>query len=433
MSRLLIVDDNEQNLYMLEVLLVANGFQVQQACNGAQALELARTNPPDMIVTDILMPVMDGFALCRAWKEDELLKNIPLIFYTATYTDQKDEDFALSLGAERFIIKPAEPERFLAIVRETINNRNLSRPVTSFRTLEEAEYYREYSEALIRKLEDKMLQLEEANRTLERDMVERKRMEDALRKSEKKYLSQLEETVRERTKELNDAQEKLIGQEKLAVLGHLSGSVGHELLNPLGVINNAVYYLKMVLEESGDNVKEYLDIIASEVYKSKKIISDLLNFSRTNTVAMKKHVRLLLLILEILNRQNVSDKIKIINGISSEDFSVFADPDHMEQILENLIRNACQSMPGGGELIINGKNTKDYVEISITDTGCGIPEEHMRKIFEPLFTTRSRGIGLGLAVTKKFIEVNGGHIDVKSVENKGTSVTVTFPVEDGRT
>ena len=90
-------------------------------------------------------------------------------------------------------------------------------------------------------------------------------------------------------------------------------------------------------------------------------------------------------------------------------------------------------MSDGGELIINGKNTEDYVEISITDTGCGIPEENMSKIFEPLFTTRSRGIGLGLAVTKKFIEINDGHIDVKSIENKGTSVTVTFPVKHGRT
>jgi len=116
MSTLLIVDDNQQNLYLLQVLLSANGFQVELASNGAEALELARCMPPDMIISDILMPVMDGFALCRAWKEDEGLKNIPFVFYTATYTDHRDEDFALSLGADRFIVKPSEPDMFMAIV-----------------------------------------------------------------------------------------------------------------------------------------------------------------------------------------------------------------------------------------------------------------------------------------------------------------------------
>ena len=185
MRTLLIVDDNQQNLYMLQVLLSANGFQVEQASNGVEALELARRRLPDMIVSDILMPVMDGFALCRAWKEDERLKNIPFIFYTATYTDQKDEDFALGLGADRFIIKPSEPDRFLAIIRETINNCESRKPIDSPRPLEEAEYYRDYNEALIRKLEDKMLQLEEANRNLEHDISERKLVEKALKKSQR--------------------------------------------------------------------------------------------------------------------------------------------------------------------------------------------------------------------------------------------------------
>ena len=177
MSTLLIVDDNEQNLYMLQVLLSANGFQVEQASNGAEALERARRVPPDMIISDILMPVMDGFALCRSCKEDERLKNIPFVFYTATYTDPKDEDFALSLGADRFITKPVEPDKFLALLWETIKNYEADKPVAPRQSVEEAEYYKEYNAALIRKLEDKMLQLQEANRILERDITERKRAE----------------------------------------------------------------------------------------------------------------------------------------------------------------------------------------------------------------------------------------------------------------
>ena len=115
---ILVVDDNEQNLYQLQVLLGGNGYQVVTAANGAEALAKARQNPPDLIVSDILMPVMDGFALCREWKKDERLQAIPFVFYTATYTDERDREFALSLGAERFLVKPEEPEVFMRTIRE---------------------------------------------------------------------------------------------------------------------------------------------------------------------------------------------------------------------------------------------------------------------------------------------------------------------------
>ncbi|MFZ2447884.1 MAG: response regulator [Syntrophobacteraceae bacterium] len=192
MSRLLIVDDNQQNLYMLQVLLSSNGFKTELASNGAEALAYARRAPPDMIISDILMPVMDGYALCRAWKEDERLKDIPFIFYTATYTDPKDEDFALSLGADRFIVKPLQPDAFLALILETRKNFKAGRPVAAPRPVDETDYYKEYSATLIRKLEDKMLQIEEANRILENDITQRKRAEEELRESENRFRTLVE-------------------------------------------------------------------------------------------------------------------------------------------------------------------------------------------------------------------------------------------------
>src|SRR5262245_42100037 len=108
MKKILIVDDQERDLYLLKTLLGAHGYQVVEAVNGAEALRFATANPPDVIISDILMPVMDGFSLCREWKKDEELRDIPFVFYTATYTDPKDEEFALSLGAARFIVKPVE-------------------------------------------------------------------------------------------------------------------------------------------------------------------------------------------------------------------------------------------------------------------------------------------------------------------------------------
>jgi putative nucleotidyltransferase with HDIG domain len=167
MKKLLIVDDNPQNLYLLEVLLKTHGYEVAQAFDGNEALELARKTPPEMIISDILMPGMDGFSLCRACKEDERLKNIPFIFYTATYTDPKDEAFALSLGAERFIVKPMEPNDFIATMEEIIHDYEVRGKAAPPSLLEsEDQYYKEYNETLIRKLEDKMMQIQQTNKRL---------------------------------------------------------------------------------------------------------------------------------------------------------------------------------------------------------------------------------------------------------------------------
>jgi two-component system, cell cycle sensor histidine kinase and response regulator CckA len=187
MKKFLIVDDIQENLYLLQVLLSANGFDVEQASNGLEALERARRAPPDMIISDILMPVMDGYALCRAWKEDERLKNIPFIFYSATYTEPKDQEFALKLGADRFFIKPIEPDKFLALLLEIKNDYEAGKFVSPSQPIKAPEYLKEYNAALIRKLEDKMLQIEKGNRILEQDIVEQKQTEEALRASEEKW------------------------------------------------------------------------------------------------------------------------------------------------------------------------------------------------------------------------------------------------------
>lgn len=188
MKRVLAVDDLEENLHLLRVLLESQGYEVQPARNGAEALAIARENPPDLVVSDILMPVMDGFALCRTWKADEHLCRIPFIFYTATYTDPKDEQLARDLGADAFITKPAEPEDFLAAVLATLA-RAQTAPAAPLRTVSsEAEGVgKQYNEVLVRKLEDKMLQLDKANRALEQEIEARREAEGALQESERKF------------------------------------------------------------------------------------------------------------------------------------------------------------------------------------------------------------------------------------------------------
>src|SRR5690349_18029180 len=181
MNKIFIVDDQEQNLYLLKTLLRGHGYQVMEATNGVLALELARINPPDLIISDMLMPVMDGFSLCQEWKKDEMLRNIPFVFYTATYTDPTDEELALRLGATRFIIKPVETDKFISILEQVIaeaESGKLTVPPEAFQ--EELTYYRLYNESLIRKLEDKMLQLEVVNRALEQDILQRKQADEEI-------------------------------------------------------------------------------------------------------------------------------------------------------------------------------------------------------------------------------------------------------------
>lgn len=165
--KILIVDDDKENLYMLETLLRGQGYEVESAADGMEALKKTSQAGFDMIISDILMPRMDGFQLCREVKTNEKLKNITFVFYTATYIDPKDEEFALSLGAEKFIVKPAEPDVFMEVLREVIRNYKTETLVVPKPPVEEETVYlKTYNERLVRKLEDKMLQLQSINKAL---------------------------------------------------------------------------------------------------------------------------------------------------------------------------------------------------------------------------------------------------------------------------
>ncbi len=179
-KRVLIVDDNVDNIYMLESLLKAEDMEVDTAQNGKDALKKALADPPDMIVSDILMPVMDGYALCRRCKSDERLKHVPFMFYTATYTGEKDERFARDLGADRFVVKPQDPDVLIVMIKELLEEgQTVERsPFKPFG--EEMEFFRRYNEVLFGKLEHKMLALEKANRELQKKEEDTRRNEQFL-------------------------------------------------------------------------------------------------------------------------------------------------------------------------------------------------------------------------------------------------------------
>ena len=182
MSRILIVDDKAENLYLLRALLRGHGYEVDEARHGAEALVTARQNPPDLVISDLLMPVMDGYMLLRQWKADARLKSVPFVVYTGTYTEPKDERLALGLGADAFIVKPSEPDRFMARLREVLAKQadGMRSPPVLPAEKEEV-LLTQYNEVLVRRLELKMEELERTNRVLERDITERRRAETQVR------------------------------------------------------------------------------------------------------------------------------------------------------------------------------------------------------------------------------------------------------------
>jgi PAS domain S-box-containing protein len=255
------------------------------------------------------------------------------------------------------------------------------------------------------------------------DTTERKQAEQALQE----YSTRLETEVEQRTHELREAHEQLVRQERLATLGQLAGSVGHELRNPLGVISNAIYYLKLSQPNASDIVKEYLDIIENETRTSAKIVTDLLDFTRIKSVD-REPVSVSELVNQTLERYSVPQSVRVVLEIPADLPQIYADPQHIAQVFGNLTTNAFQAMPEGGKVTISAVVLGDMICINIQDTGTGILPEDMRKLFEPLFTTKTKGIGLGLAVSKKLTEVNGGRIEVKSEPGKGTIFTLYLPV-----
>lgn len=180
MKKVLIVDDVAENRYILEKVLGGHQMEVMSAQNGQAALDKAYANPPDLIISDILMPVMDGYTLCKIWKSDDHLKNIPFIFYTATYTDPKDETFAKNLGADLFIIKPQEPNVIIETIKEIIEKDHVVQSAQYQPLGSEMEFFRQYNEILFRKLEKKVLDLELLNRRLNQEIEKHKQTEEKL-------------------------------------------------------------------------------------------------------------------------------------------------------------------------------------------------------------------------------------------------------------
>lgn len=422
--KILSVDDSSENLYMLEALLRGHGHEVDSASNGLDALRLAERTGYDVIVTDILMPRMDGFQLCRELKHNERLRQIPVIFYTATYTDPKDAALALSLGAARFLTKPLEPETFVKEL-ENVAATAAAQPVTApdDSPEEESIYLKEYNARLVAKLEKKMLDLEAANKALQEDIDERERAQ--------------------RERALLESQ--LRRAQRMEAIGTLAGGIAHDFNNILaGIIGFAEIGLRDLRE--GRDVSSNFSSILDASHRARELVDQILTFSRQRDqprtkLDLAEHVQTTLPLVRPTIPATVTLEFKAEAGLPP----ILAHASHIHQIVSNLVTNAGHaigSQPGTIRLRVESidmdaeraRGNPDlrpgrYVRLSVSDTGPGIPSGIIDRIFEPFVTTREngQGTGLGLSVVHGIMKTYDGAIGVESEPGRGTTFHLYFP------
>ena len=424
--RILSADDKPENLYMLEALLRGHGHTVDSASNGLDALKLAERGVYDLIIADILMPRMDGFQLCRELKKDARLRHIPFIFYTATYTDPRDASLALSLGADRFLIKPLEADVLIREINEVVANKVPLDPQAVAEPEDESIYLKEYNARLIAKLEKKMLDLEAANALLQEDIGLRER------------------TAVERIK----LEDKLRQAQKLEALGTLAGGIAHDFNNILAGI---IGFADLGIQEAGDGTATTASFreILKAGGRARDLVRQILAFSRhreqdRKPLDLETDVRDALKLL----RATLPASVEIISEFESGMPKVLADSIQIHQVVTNLVTNAWHALgerPGHvrvqlSTFIVDADfahthpdlRPARYLRLSVSDNGCGMDSATASRIFEPFFTTKEpgRGTGLGLSVVHGIMKSCDGAISVYSKPGDGTTFHLYFPALD---
>jgi signal transduction histidine kinase len=241
-----------------------------------------------------------------------------------------------------------------------------------------------------------------------------------MEKELREYAERLEEMVEERTRELR-------GAERMAAIGELASMVGHDLRNPLSGIAGATYFLKKKYDQMEDETSQKMfDIIERNIKYSNKIINDLLDYSRVmdlelSTTNPKR------LVEEALESIVMPNNIRVVN-LTLDEPNINIDIQMMKRVIINLVNNAIDAMTGGGEITIKSNVAEDEYELHITDTGVGIQDDILEKIWNPLFTTKAKGMGFGLSICKRILEYHRGSITVKSKVGEGTTFIIKFPL-----
>ena len=410
--KILIADDKKENRYFLESLLKGFGYGVTSAINGKDALEKLRSDSFNLIISDILMPEMDGLQFLINIKDDNNLKDIPFVFYTATYTSSKDKEFGLKLGANEYIQKPIDPEEFIKIMQGIIKDTESQVLKPKKKEIEKREeVLKLYSERLIQKLEKKMLDLE-------KEVLERKRIERELIKAKEKA----EESNRLKTAFLQNVNHE-IRTPMNAIVGF-----SQLLANPDLSMSDKLDYIKYLYDGS-----EHLLDIVNNVLELSKIETEQTKINE-QVVNINGFLAELYSIYEKKAREKKFKFFKPFCDLKEEESFIITDKTKYRQILINLLNNAFEYTEKGNVKFgykLKGTNIEFFVE----DTGIGIKKEQADKIYERFHQTpegshpKYRGLGLGLAICKEYAEMLGGKLWVESVYGKGSTFYFSIPAK----
>ncbi len=270
-------------------------------------------------------------------------------------------------------------------------------------------------------------QLRIAHQNMEERVENRTRQ---LSLTNQKLLAEIKERERA-TQELIETRDRLSKQEKLASMGQVSSNIAHELRNPMAAIRNSTYFLR--LKNNGDaKTSHHLEVIDRELSRSDDVIQRLLEITKGETLR-KEPTDLLELAREAMKYANVTGNVRLSLSFSPKYFPISLDRILFRQILNNLFLNAIQAMPEGGKIsLVARKLENGQILISISDQGIGIKQKDIKKIFDPLFTNKEDGVGLGLSLCRELVTRHGGTIMAKSEKNQGTTIEIVLPAEDSK-
>jgi signal transduction histidine kinase len=465
---ILIVEDSLTQAEKLEHLFSEQGYVVSVAKDGREALEFMKGEKPDLIISDIIMPVMDGYELCSIVKADSTLSRIPVILLTGL-SDPGEVISGLKSGADNFITKPYKDEFILSRVEQVLANQEFRQSGNSEQGVEV--YFagdRHYITSDRVQIVDLLLSTFEnaVQKNRELDEVNKKRLalHDKLLKANAELFQlnlELDNRITERTAEIERKSEeiKAVSQqlwqaEKLATMGELAASIAHELNNPLATVSLRIESLTAQTPENDPRLRE-LEIIGQEIERMANLVANLLQSSRRSqpqisTVDVCEEIENT---LEFVHYHLRKYNVKIIREFAPDVPKIHADRQQLRQLFLNLFTNASDAMPEGGTLTIrtyvqeaeskeqraesSGQEANSelkktiMVVIEIADTGVGIPPEILPKVMEAFFTTKpeGKGTGLGMAICRRVVQDHKGTFEITSSCGipKGTTIRIVLP------
>jgi signal transduction histidine kinase len=442
-EHILIVEDSRTQAEQLTHILEERGYLVSVAVNGKEALAAARKHRPLLVISDVLMPVMDGYAMCRAFKDDDGLNTIPVIILS-TLSDPQDVILGIEAGVDYYLTKPYQAEELLSKVEAVLaapRPRGIDDPQEDFpvtlaggqrivkssrqrimnlllSTYENAVRHNKEligTQGELRTLNEKLEEMvDERTAALRQEITERKRAE---------------EEVKTMTQHLWQAA-------KLATMGELAASIAHELNNPLATVSLRIESLQTGLAPN-DPGRLSLEIVEKELDRMARLVADLLQFSRRSqpqisTLDVREEIEKT---LDLIHYHLRKSNIEVRKVFAPDTRAVLADCQQLRQVFLNLFSNAADAMPGGGTLTIrvSAADSPTQLFIEVSDTGEGIPPEILPKLMTPFFTTKpeGKGTGLGLPICRRIIQEHRGELNIASEVGKGTTVSIRLPAAGG--